>query len=382
VEAAVTKVMLGTTVFDAAVARLREQYEEGHRIVVSCSGGKDSLVCMETAIIAARQAGRLPVEAVTREEEIIPPGTREYLARVRDRPEVELHWLVAHQPSINAFDREQPYWWIMDPQVDPDLWVVQPPPYAEHIADYNIEAMTIPERFPPPPGRELRAVVGLRVQESRGRRFGLYSSGGYLTKPNPWGVRNIRPVYDWLDGDVWRAIHENGWDYNDAYDVLHRAGVPRSQLRISPPTMSAGSGDVLRVLAAAWPSWWDRVCRRLPSVRTFAQYGKRAVTPQRGAGETWEACFKRTCIERAPAWIAERAELQMGRTLSAHGVHSSTPLPDVGMCKVCGSGLGSWRELARALYLGDPFSVKCRSLPYVQPERFRSGEPRWGGIPG
>jgi len=371
------------TVFDAAVARLREQYAEGHRIVVSCSGGKDSTCCVETAIIAARETGRLPVEVVTREEEIIPPGTREYLMRLRERPEVDLHWLVAHQPSINAFDREEPFWWIMDPQLAPEAWVVQPPDFAEHIPDYNIEAMTIPARFPPPPGKELRAVVGLRVQESRGRLFGLYSSGGYLTLPNkPWGVRNIRPVYDWLDADVWRAIEVNGWDYNDAYDVLNRLGVPRGQLRISPPTMSAGTGDVLRLLAAAWPNWWDRVCRRLPTVRTFTQYGKRAVTAQRGPGESWEACFKRTCIEKAPAWIAERAELQMRRSLSGHRAHSTTPYPDVGMCQVCGSGLGSWKELAKALYLGDPFSVKCRSLPYVQPSVFRPGEPDWGGIPG
>jgi len=374
--------MLGMTVFDAAVLRLQEQYEEGHRVVVSCSGGKDSAVCVEVAIVAATRAGRLPVEVVTREEEIIPPGTREYLMRLRERPEVDLHWLVAHQPSINAFDREQPYWWVMDPQIDPDLWVVQPPDYAEHIAEYNIEAMTIPGRFPPAPGRTLMACVGLRVQESRGRLFGLYSSGGVLTKPNPWGVRNIRPVYDWTDADVWKAIYENGWDYNDAYDVLHRHNIPRSQLRISPPTMSAGSGDVLKVIAGCWPEWWNRVVRRLPSVRTFALYGKRAVTPQRARGETWEHCFRRTCIEGAPAWIAERAELQMGRTLSSHRAHSSTPLPDVGMCQVCGSGLGSWRELAKALYLGDPFSVKCRSLPYVQPSTFRPGEPRWGGIPG
>jgi hypothetical protein len=52
------------------------------------------------------------------------------------------------------------------------------------------------------------------------------------------------------------------------------------------------------------------------------------------------------------------------------------------MCQVCGSGLGSWKELAKALYLGDPFAVKCRSLPYVEPSYFRPGEPRWDGKPG
>jgi len=373
---------LGMSVFDAAVARLTEQYEQGHRIVVSCSGGKDSAACAELAIIAAQKTGRLPVEVITREEEIIPPGTREYLMRLAERPEVRMTWLVAHQPSINAFDREHPYWWVCDRQLDPAEWVVQPPSWATDIAEQNIEMMTIPSRFPPEPGKELRAVVGLRVQESRGRRMGLHNSGGYLTKVNKWGVRNIRPIYDWTDRDIWKAVADLGWDYNRAYDVLLRMNVPRSQLRISPPTMSVGSGDVLRQMAAAWPSWWDRVCRRLPSVRTYAQYGKRAVQAQRRLGESWAECFHRTCIREAPAWIAERAIEQERQIVRAHKRHAGGALPEVKTCIVCFSGIGSYRDLTRALYLGDPFSIKCRRLPYVEPEYFRPGSGTWGGQPG
>ncbi len=377
------QVGLGMSVFDAGIARLYEQYEQGHRVVVSCSGGKDSGVCVELAIIAAKRAGRLPVEVITREEEIIFPGTCEYLERLAERPEIRMMWLVAHQPSINAFDREHPYWWVCDREVPEDEWVHHPPSWATDIEDLNIEAMTIPERFPPDPGKELRAVVGLRVQESRGRRMGLHSSGGYLTKANRWGVRNIRPIYDWTDGDIWLAIAKNGWDYNSGYDVMLRLGVPRSQLRISPPTMSTGAGDVLRTVASrAWPQWWDRVSRRLPTVRTYAMYGKRAVTAQRRLGESWEQCFHRTCITDAPQWIAERARVQEAAIVRAHRHHASGPLPEARTCIVCFSGLGSYRDLTRALYTGDPFSIKCRHLPYVEPEFFRPGAGRWGGTPG
>jgi predicted phosphoadenosine phosphosulfate sulfurtransferase len=377
------KVDLGMSVLDAALMRLGEQYEAGHRVVVSCSGGKDSIICAELAIIAARRAGRLPVEVVTREEEIIFPGTCEYLERLAARPEVSMTWLVAHQPSINAFDRAHPYWWVCDREVPEEDWVHHPPDWATHIPEQNIECMTIPSRFPPPPGKELRAVVGLRVQESRGRRMGLHMSGGHVTAPNRWGVRNVRPIYDWRDTDVWLAIQKHGWDYNDAYDVMLRFGVPRSQFRISPPTMNSASGDLLRnVGCRAWPKWWDRVCRRLPSVRTYAMYGKRAVVAERRLGETWEQCFRRTCITDAPPWIAERATEQEAVILRAHRHHASGPLPEVKTCLVCFSGLGSYRDLTRALYNGDPFSVICRHLPYVEPEYFRPGAGTWGGLPG
>ena len=120
------RLKLGSNVFDMAVKRMLEQYEGGHRIVVSLSGGKDSGVCLEICIIAATLTGRLPVEACYRDEEIAYPGTIEYLLRQAERPEVDLTWVVAGQPIPNAFDRESPYWWVFDPLVSPDDWVRKP----------------------------------------------------------------------------------------------------------------------------------------------------------------------------------------------------------------------------------------------------------------
>ena len=371
---------LGMNVFDAAVARVAEQYEAGHRLVVSSSGGKDSAVTVEVAIVAATQTGRLPVEVVTRDEEILFPGTFEYLERLAERPEVDVRWVIAHQPILNAFDRERPFWWVLDPQLDPDEWVRKPPPYAVEIPDLNIQALVSPAYYPTPPGVELQCVMGLRGQESRNRMMGVHSSGGYLTKPNFLGVRNLRPIYDWTDADVWLAIRKFGWDYNAAYDVMHRLGINRRDLRISPPTMNPAGGDILRTVAStAWPEWWNRVCRRLPSVRTYAQYGKRAVQAERRSTETWAECFQRTCVDQAPAWIAERASAQAEKTVRRHARHSSTELPQAGKCLQCGT-IGSWRTLVQSMYLGDPFSQRAQ-LPYVEPEFFRPGAGKWNGSP-
>jgi predicted phosphoadenosine phosphosulfate sulfurtransferase len=375
----------GTDVFTAALERLLEQYSAGHRVVVAFSSGKDSTCVLELACIAARMTDRLPVEAVIRDEEILLPGSYEYADRIHQRDDIRLHHLVANQPIINAFNRAEPYWWVFDPLLDPDDWVRQPPPYAEHIPEINIEAMITKQRFPidETAGQHLLSAQGLRVQESRGRMYGLFSSGGYMTKPHHLtGVYGCRPIYDWKDGDVWRAIQTNGWDYNGAYNTMFRHGIPPHRLRIGPPSMNVHSVEELRYASQAWPQWWDRVCRRLPGMRQAAMFGTRVVKADRRAGESWQVTFERECVEKAPEWIAERAVKARDRMLSSHARHATTPLPERESCRTCSGNLGSWMGLTRALYGGDPFSMKATILPYVDPERFRPGAGNWNGHPG
>lgn len=372
---------LGGTVLDKSIERLAALYGDGHRLVVSFSGGKDSGAVLECAIMAARVTDRLPVEVVMRDEEVMLPGTFEYCERMAAREEVSMTWLVPQHPVVNIFNREQPYWWTFDPLLDPSDWMRKPPDYAVWPDTINIDSMTNPERFPPEPGKTLYAAMGLRVSESHTRLYGLFSAKGHITKPNRHGVRNVWPIYDWADGDVWKAHAENGWDYNRAYDVMHRLGISRSRLRIAPPTLNAYGAEQLKMASKAWPRWFEALCNRLPGVRLAAMYGKRAVTPYRRDDETWEEAFHRTCIEEAPAWIAERAaevERQMTRM---HAHHSTTPFPEATPCYHCKGRVGSWKAMTNIMYAGDPFSLKQDVLGYVEPEVFRPGAGRWDGKP-
>lgn len=399
---------LPNNVYDEAVERMAALFDEGHRIVVSFSAGKDSCCALEVTLAAAAMTNYGPVDVVLRDEEALFPGSYEYADRVaRRHGEVVFHHFIAMQPIVNCFNRESPYWWIFDQDLDPEDWVRMPPGFEEAgrpalepgtiwtpdgwtegskvevIAEKHIEAMVTPERFPVAEGKTIFDVLGLRVSESRGRLFGIYSSGGYLTQPRKLtGVRKARPIYDWSDSDVWKAIADNKWDYNDAYNILHRLGAPRHDLRIAPPTMNAAGTRVLARARQAWPRWFDKLERRCPGVKTAAQFGIRAVTPQRGKGETWEECFKRTCIEEAPEWIQPRAQRVMERILSAHSRHSTANLPEVNACWQCAGDAGSWKQMATYLYLGDPFAIKTGSiLKAVEPEFFREGAGTWGGSP-
>lgn len=375
-----TRVGLGQNVYDAAVDRMVEVYAEGHRVVVSFSGGKDSGACLEVCRAAAIETGRLPVEVVIRDEEVMFPGTYEYVERVASDPDVELTWLVAHQPIINVYNREQPYWWVFDPLLEPEQWGRDWPERAVVIPDLTIDAMTTPDRFPPPEGKKLYSVVGLRVAESRGRMYGIFSAGGHTLKPNRYGVIGIRPIYDWSDSDIWLAHSRFKWDYNEAYDVLHKMGVDKKGLRIAPPSMNVHGSGLLRVAASAWPRWWTRAADRLPGIKLGAQYGKRAVEPQRRTEESWEDAYTRLVLDEAnPQWIRERGEEALRKMLSAHRHHSAAPFPEVSPCHHCGGNLGCWKAMVQTMYNGDPFSVKTPwLLPYVEPEFFRPGAGTWG----
>jgi predicted phosphoadenosine phosphosulfate sulfurtransferase len=360
---------------------MRRLYADGHRVVVSFSGGKDSTCALEVCVLAAQAEGRLPVEVILRDEEIMFPGTFEFCERTAAREDLSFNWIYACQPVINVFNRAEPYFWVFDPLLKPEEWVRQPPVIARRIPDMNIERMTIPQRFPPHEGKNLYAVIGLRVQESRGRLYAIFSSRGYVTKANKCGTFNCRPIYDWYDGDVWKAIHDNHWDYNEAYDVMARLGIKRTELRIAPPTMNIAGVKSLMLSRKAWPKWFELVAARLPGVRAVAEYGVRTVKPMRRLNETWEQCFHRVCINEAPAWIRERAERVEQIYLSKHANHASPPFPDLVPCYICSKNVGCWKALTIYLYGGDPFSQKFGSLAYVEPEFFRPGWGKWDGVP-
>lgn len=385
------RIWLGKSTMQAALERIDSIYSKGHRVVVSFSGGKDSTVCMELCVMVAKKRGMLPVEIVVQDEEVSYPGTYEFIEQTANRKDISCKWLVMRQPMLNIFNREVPYFWVMDDRLKPEEWVRTPPYFAEFTPDRAIETMVNSKRYPveyePPPMSDwdpnetrqmLVNVIGLRAQESSKRAMGIASAGGYITGGGKVGVAGaLRPIYDWTDGDVWKFIKERKVPYNTAYDILLKMGVPGKKLRIGPPLLNAASVQALQIAARAWPHWFDRVCQRCPGARLAANFGGRVIKPYRKVGETWRDTFVRECIKDAPQWIADRATKVMERKLEAHSKHSSAPFPETEDCMSCGM-MASWRTMAEDMWGGDPYSLHAGGLlPFVDPEFFRAGSGGW-----
>lgn len=376
-----------TNVYDAAIQRTVEVYKQGHRVVVAFSAGKDSTVALEIAIEAARIAGCLPVEVWMQDEEIMFPGTYEYAERVYNRKEVNFHWFVCHEPSFNIFNRAVPYYWVFDNLLKPEQWMRTPPPYAKLSDHQDIYNVVNPESFPPPPGKFLYVLMGVRASESRRRNMMIHTIGGAIsgtTKAKNSDLdrsleMHIRPIYDWSTKDVWLAIKEKGWDYNTAYDVFTRFGIPMERQRIAPVTMTIEGIDKVQMSAKAWPDWFDRLAVRLPGVRLGALYGRQAVVPYRHSKDTWKQTYQRVCIDEAPEWIAERAIKYRDLSVERHAKHSTEPILETKACPMCSMGRISWSKMTYNMYNGDPFilSTTETALGQVEPEFFRPGAGTW-----
>lgn len=407
------KQLTGQNVFDAALSRLRELYAEGNRLVVSFSGGKDSTALLELTILAAKAEGRLPVEVALRDEEIMLPGTYAYAERVAARPEVDFKWFWAEHPVPNVLDRECPFWWAYDPLYK-GQWLKQPPvpPLGVRRPSLYMHEIVTAEHYKQPVldaglvecdhcGAEERVpftvtkyacagcgaahevawdeddrtalvcvLLGMRASESSRRKLGVVNMGGHLAQRlNHDGTLNVWPIYDWEEGDVWKAIRDHKWDYNRAYTDMVRAGWPRHLMRVASITISSASCTTLTEARKVWPNWFAAVCERVHGVRDLGVV--RSAFPKKYPRETYREFYQRTCIDMAPAWVAERAKKVQSEALNLHARHATTPFPEHANCVSCSSQKGSWMALAKAIYGGDPFALSFPSLGPVDPARFR-----------
>lgn len=285
---------IAASVLDKAVERINTLFDRFDRVVVSFSGGKDSTVCLNLALLVARERGRLPLDVYTFDEEAIHPPTVEYLARVAASPEVRFRWYCVPVQHRNACSRRQPYWYPWAPE-DRHLWVRQLPPGAITELPGFKRGMTMPECVPLVFDRRHGMVAdirGIRAQESL-RRLQVVThrvEDNWIAEPRNGHSFACSPIYDWTTEDVWLATRHFGWDYNRTYDVFDKAGVTPHQQRVCPPYGEEPLGG-LHQYAECWPDLWHAMIARVPGAATAARYARTELYGYGGIepppGKTW-----------------------------------------------------------------------------------------------
>ena len=87
------KLKLAMNVFDAALNRLIEVYEQGHTVVISQSGGKDSTVTLHLCLEVAERLNRLPLKVLWIDQEAEWQGTVDYITdHIFSDPRIEPWW--------------------------------------------------------------------------------------------------------------------------------------------------------------------------------------------------------------------------------------------------------------------------------------------------
>jgi len=218
-------------VLEAAKERIRFVFGEFGNVFVAHSGGKDSTVTFHLALEVAKEMGRTPLPVLFIDQEAEFTQTIDVIKSVMYRDDVEPHWLQCPIFIFNATSHEKDWIGCWEEGAE---WLRDKDPVS--IKENNFGTTRIKEMFSYYPAhlfpKEPFAMLGgVRCEESPTRRAGL--TGARTYKWVTWGKKlkaknhyTFYPLYDWSYSDIWKAIHEHGWQYNEVYDQQYRHGVP------------------------------------------------------------------------------------------------------------------------------------------------------------
>jgi predicted phosphoadenosine phosphosulfate sulfurtransferase len=344
------------SVYDAAVARINHLYDRFDTIAVSFSGGKDSTACLNLCLQVARERKRFPLHVHFWDEEAIYPPTVDYMRRVAAMKEVELKWFCLPIKHRNACSRQEPWWYPWDPKKK-DLWVRPLPKEAiTELAGFE-RGYSMPQVAHLAYGKEygmVADVMGIRADESlrRYRSVMMKAKDNWVGGPRMGNNSPCKPIYDWSTVDVWLAPNLYGWDYNRAYDVLDKAGVPPHWQRVCPPFGEEPLGG-LWTYSVCWPEIWHKMMARCHGVATAARYARTELYGfgklELPRGQTWRS-WTFAQLDLYP----EPYKSDVARAIrSVIGLHKSkTRRPIQEDVPDAATGI-SWRYLAMLVNRGD-----------------------------
>jgi len=113
--------------------------------------------------------------------------------------------------------------------------------------------------------------VGLRAEESSGRRKSLHRHDRGTLYPLKGGTWRLCPIAFWRTDDVWAYIASRKLCYNAIYDKMAEAGIPRFEWRVSPLLGVAALQFTPRItfIRMFEPEIFERLAAEFPYLRRF-----------------------------------------------------------------------------------------------------------------
>jgi predicted phosphoadenosine phosphosulfate sulfurtransferase len=386
-------------VYDAAKTRIRLVFENFERVCVALSGGKDSSITLHLALEVARELNRLPVHAVFIDLEGQYQATIDHVTELFDRDDVHPWWICLPINLRNASSLQEPFWCAWEPGREAD-WIR---PLPEHPAVINN-----PERFPffrhrmefeeffpafnawLSQDKSTAFLVGIRSDESLNRYLAVKKSTRQkksawtppgTSTPVQWSTRDVVledrcvtffPIYDWRFEDIWKYVGSTGLPYNRIYDLMYRAGLAFSQMRICQP-FGDDQRKGLDLFQKLEPQTWARVVQRVAGANYAARYCRHRFLGYRGGlglpptFTTWRT-YSKFLLQSMPSPLRGIYLRRIQRFINWWCEHGY-PLdmwPDAGTPALENRKVQpSWRRVAMALLKQD----MARSLSFSRSQR-------------
>lgn len=267
------KFYLRQNVYDAAKERIAYLLDEFDDFVVGFSGGKDSTICLNLTIEVAREKGKLPVKVLFLDQEAEWDTVIDYVRRTMNRDEVEPLWFQIPLKLFNSTSTTDMWLECWEPDKE---WIRPKEPNSIKENHYGTDrfAELFTKIFEKDfADRTICYIAGVRAEESPTRMMGLTEGqtykhitwGKYLNKK--LGHYTFYPLYDWSYTDVWKAIHDNDWDYCEIYDYMYQHGVPVRDMRVSNVHHETAVKS-LYYLQEIEADNWNRIVKRIKGINT------------------------------------------------------------------------------------------------------------------
>jgi len=264
-------------VVEAAEARVRHLYDSYDTVVISFSGGKDSLITLHLCLAEAHRRNRLPLEVVFFDEEFVPQSVIDLVLAYGERDDIRLRWLHLPSASERLVCGERIPFVIFDPA---RAWARQPPAFSEgsRPGDPAIfdKAQYQARIFETGSYRgKVADVIGLRACESL-NRYRAVTQRVHLNwisaAPQNGTARYeiCKPIYDWLDADCFAWLAQEGIAWAEHYEGQHLAG---ARLRTGPLHVEGSKMDYgERKLLAYDPELYARTVKVFPDLAVMGRY--------------------------------------------------------------------------------------------------------------
>ena len=274
-------------VYDAALDRMRWLFDEFPNVIVGVSGGKDSTVVYNLALIVAREKNRLPLKCLFLDQEAEWQATIDTIRDIMENPEVEPYWFQMPLKLFNATSTTE-HWLMCWDAKDESRWMRPRESYSKHENVYGTDRFAelfsaiIKKEFA---GIKTCYVAGMRTEESPTRAMALTHDLTY--KHVTWGSRlnkpeehyTFYPIYDWSYMDVWKSIFDNDWYYNKIYDAQYNHGIPLPNMRVSNVHHETAVGTLFYMQEIEGETY-QRLTQRIAGIDMAGKMGKHDYFPR------------------------------------------------------------------------------------------------------
>lgn len=273
---------LPTNVFEEALNRIRFIFDNCDDVIISMSGGKDSTVVFQLALIIAKEKNRLPLKVFWLDQEAEWQATEKYMNYIMRRKDVKPYWFQIPFDFTNSLSFQDNFLRVWD-ETKKDIWIRPQSDISIKVNPSNKNRFhdlvnILPSYCDVEDKKHVGVLVGMRISESLNRRMTLcYSKAQY--KGITWckkKVKNTRcfyPIYDFNDTDIWTAIARNKWKYNTIYDLFYKYGIKGNDMRVSALIHETAWHSIER-LQECEPNIYNRYLDRVNGVNCFTQFGK------------------------------------------------------------------------------------------------------------